>query len=137
MVYKACLLAKNCSTPRWPLALGTCTNGVEGWDPSGLSPLAANQGGIATFGRDLGSERLYKQYNDNSKISLLYEKAETFFSHTESTFCVRHSSEYEALDNGRKVSRNIYQMRLDSRDRRILCLIGRKVWPMGAYSLIA
>ena len=29
------------------------------------------------------------------RTSLLHEKAETFFSHTESTFFVRHSSEYE------------------------------------------
>ena len=68
--------------------------------------------------------------------SLLHEKAETFFSDTESTFFVRHSSEYETSDNDRKVSRNIYQMRIDSRDRRILRPIGRKVWPMDAYSFI-
>ena len=48
--------------------------------------------------------------------SLLHEKAETFFSHTESTVFVRHSSEYETSDNDRKASRNIYQMRIDSRD---------------------
>ena len=28
-------------------------------------------------------------------VSLLHEKAETIFSHTENTFFVRHSSEYE------------------------------------------
>ena len=51
-------------------------------------------------------------------ISLLQEKAETFFSHTESTIFVRHSSEYETSDNDRKVSWNIYQMRIDPRDKR-------------------
>ena len=40
------------------------------------------------------------------RASLLHEKVETFFSHTESTFFVRHSSEYETSDNDRKVSRN-------------------------------
>ena len=40
------------------------------------------------------------------RTSLLHEKAETFFSHTESTFFVRHSSEYETSDNDRKVNRN-------------------------------
>ena len=33
------------------------------------------------------------------RTSLLHEKAETFFSHTESTFFVRHPSEYETSDN--------------------------------------
>ena len=46
------------------------------------------------------------------------EKAEIFFSHIESTFFVRHLSEYETSDNNRKVSRNIYQMRIDLRDTR-------------------
>ena len=45
-------------------------------------------------------------------------KAETFFSRTGSTFFVRHSSEYKTSDNDRKVSRNIYQMWIDSRDTR-------------------
>ena len=36
------------------------------------------------------------------RCSLLHEKAETFFSHTESTVFVRHSSEYETSDNNRK-----------------------------------
>ena len=46
---------------------------------------------------------------------ILHEKAEKFFSHTESTAFVRHSSEYETSDNNPKASRNIYQMRIDSR----------------------
>ena len=60
-------------------------------------------------------------------IWLLHEKAETFFSHTESTFFVRHSSEYETSDNDRKVSRNIYQMRMDQRDKRNTA----SDWPQG------
>ena len=37
------------------------------------------------------------KFQHNYLFSLLHEKAETFFWHTESTFFVRHSSEYETV----------------------------------------
>ena len=59
---------------------------------------------------------MYTQINNLMVLS--HEIAETLFWHTESIFFVRHSSEYETSDNDLKLSRNIYQMRIDPRDKR-------------------
>ena len=63
---------------------------------------------------------------NNSKL-YFNEKAEAFFSHTERTFFIRHSSEYEMSDNDRKVNRNIYQMRIDPHEKKNTT----SDWPQG------
>ena len=61
------------------------------------------------------------------RLSLLCEKVETFFLHTESTYFVRRLSQYETSGNNQKVSQNIHQMRIDPCDTRDTA----SYWPQG------
>ena len=65
-------------------------------------------------------------------VSLLHEKAETFFSHTEGTVYIRHSSEYETSDN----TNTVLSYSDECRTKTVLSVCEKNVSAFSCYSKV-